>query len=318
MHQRAFLLQQLLEATPDHRLGKGPANRRLPSSVRKQLGLSPATANRVRDTLAEQGHIRVTKGREVIYELTDQGREYLQTLEQPARQQARVGATTIPEAVQKYAQPYLLFQVLTAKRTPLGRTEANRKLRGFPRDDLKLTATTANQVRGKLIAAGLLEVTKAGREETYTVTPAGLAYLAAHEQYPAGEYTFHGDVLNRLLKAASGTTPLQPSRPAAAAYAPRPTDLAQAAYTEFEELLRERYGHTGLVPIHEVRERMASKYGAAAARHEALDEPIKELWRQGRVRLISLTDLQKATDEQLNASIPGVNETLFYLERAHA
>jgi hypothetical protein len=48
-----------------------------------------------------------------------------------------------------------------------------------------------------------------------------------------------------------------------------------------------------------------------------LDEPIRELWRRGRVRMVALADLTRATSEQLNDSIPGVHETLFYLENAH-
>src|SRR3989442_927668 len=55
--QRAFLLGQLLEATPSHRLQQGEANRKIRDKVRRELGLDLATANRIRAELATRGFI---------------------------------------------------------------------------------------------------------------------------------------------------------------------------------------------------------------------------------------------------------------------
>ena len=81
----------------------------------------------------------------------------------------------------------------------------------------------------------------------------------------------------------------------------------------FRELLRERYSHTGLVPIHEVRQMIAARHGEPAARHEALDGQVRQLRRDGRVRMVSIADQGRATSEQLGQSIPGENEIFFYL-----
>ena len=48
-----------------------------------------------------------------------------------------------------------------------------------------------------------------------------------------------------------------------------------------------------------------------------LDERIRDLWRQGRVRLVAISDPQSVPEEQLNESLPEANETIFYLEAAH-
>jgi hypothetical protein len=63
-----------------------------------------------------------------------------------------------------------------------------------------------------------------------------------------------------------------------------------------------------LVPVHELRAKVPAPDKAA------FDDAARSLWREGKVRLVSLADLQKATAAQLDASIPGTNETFFYLE----
>jgi hypothetical protein len=48
-----------------------------------------------------------------------------------------------------------------------------------------------------------------------------------------------------------------------------------------------------------------------------LDEPIRELARRGRVRLVAISDPRDVTPEQLANSIPGREQTFFYLGAAH-
>jgi predicted transcriptional regulator len=302
------LLDQLLQATPDHKLTRGAANKKIGAAAKNHLGLDAATANRVRDELAARGFIRSTKqGQVVTDELTDEGRHYLQTLERPSFPTRQHPAKAINEHVLRFVKPYLLLQLLRADGHCLTLGEANR-FNAVGKEFLTLTPGNARAVRSEMRAEGLIDIEPDGRTERYRLTDAGLVFLATHEQYPAGDVTLRGSELNELLRAA---------RPAAPAYSPRPTNLSEAILAEFEELRRELHGHSGRVPIYQLRERFAAKYGPDAARHDSLDDAILQLWRERRVRLVSLSDLQKATPEQLNASVPGVGETLFYMERPH-
>ena len=313
--QEWCLLDQLLQAVPGHKLPKGQANKKLTKALQRDLGLTTETANRLRESLAEKGYIRITKkGQNVTYELTDAGREYLQTLE-PYPPQPEV--EPVSEEVQRYQTAYLLFQLFRAKDGVLTRGKANKTLGPT---DLELKPAAANQLRRKLAQQGILKIDKGSRSESYRLTPGGEEMLAALRHYPTTRFWLTGRQLNALLDRVSGAAMRQPEAPPTTSAQPQtvqpPADLSRAVYDEFEELRRERHGHTGLVPIHEIRARIAEKYGPQAARHDVLDEPIRELWRQGRVRLVSLADLQKATPEQLNNSVPGVNETLFFMEVA--
>jgi hypothetical protein len=96
-----------------------------------------------------------------------------------------------------------------------------------------------------------------------------------------------------------------------------PQDLTAAILAEFETLLQERHGHQGRVPVYELRRHVADKFGPEAARHDRFDPVVKQLRQQNRIRLVSISDLRDATPEQLNDSIPGMNETFFYVEPAH-
>jgi DNA-binding MarR family transcriptional regulator len=310
--QRWCLLNHLLEAVPEHKLSLGEANKKLTGTLQKDLQLTPQAANRLREQLAQEGHIRITKtGRNVAYELTDAGREYLQTLE-PYPPEDAVAA--VSEEVRRYQTAYLLFQLFRAEDWTLGKGLANRSLGPT---DLELTKSAAKQLRRQLAEQGALTIIPARGSESYRLTPHGEELLATLRHYPTTQFTLKGRQLNAILDRAQPAAPPPPKAAPEPTFAAPPADLSRAVYEEFEELRRERYGHTGLVPIYEIREKVAGKYGAQTARHDALDEPIRDLWRQGRVRLVALADLQKATPEQLNDSVPGVNETLFYMELAH-
>jgi hypothetical protein len=98
-------------------------------------------------------------------------------------------------------------------------------------------------------------------------------------------------------KVAPATPPPGPSGHAA---------LAAAVADKVLELAPQ--SRDGLVPIHEVRRQVP------AADRAAFDDAVRQLWREGKVRLVPLSDLSKATRQQLADGIPGVNETFFYLE----
>ena len=67
---------------------------------------------------------------------------------------------------------------------------------------------------------------------------------------------------------------------------------------------------SGLVPIPVLRDRLAAKLGPAAA-GKVLDRVLLD--KHGE-RLIAISDLRKATKEQLAKAVPGVNETLYYVK----
>lgn len=312
--QQWFLLNQLLEATPDHRLGKGEANRKIGAVVRRELDLTPTNAERLRQELARDHYIKITPGRNVTYELTDAGREYLQTLDPyPSEPETE----PVSDSVRRYQTAHLLLQLYRAPDQTLSRGEANRRLGPV---DLELSPQAANKLRKKLSHDGMVQILKGSRSESYRLTPAGEGFLATLEHYPTASISLNGRQLNALLAMVRAAAPQradESGRTLTPSTVPNSEELARAAYAEFEELRRERHSHTGLVPIHEIRAGIAAKYGPEAARHDVLDEPICELWRQGRVRMVAITDLGRVTPEQLNDSIPGVHETLFYLELAH-
>jgi hypothetical protein len=82
-----------------------------------------------------------------------------------------------------------------------------------------------------------------------------------------------GRTLNALIVAAHEAL-FEKCQPADKRPLPDTTRLAQAVLAEFQDLLRECHCRTGLVPIHEVRQRIAAQFGPSAARHDVLDEVI--------------------------------------------
>jgi hypothetical protein len=85
----------------------------------------------------------------------------------------------------------------------------------------------------------------------------------------------------------------------------------------FEDLRRERFARNGIVPVYELRRLLAARHGAETVSHAALDPLLKQLRRDKRLRMIAIGDLSEATTDQLDDSLPGENETFFYLETAH-
>lgn len=99
----------------------------------------------------------------------------------------------------------------------------------------------------------------------------------------------------------------------AASQAPS-TDLPSAVRTVFGELKREKYGHTGLVPIPEVRRVIAERLGPQAARHDVFDDVIKGLVKAGVLNIVPLNDATGVSVDDRNDAIPGTQETWYYLE----
>lgn len=199
---------------------------------------------------------------------------------------------------------YLLLQAIEHPERGISKGDANRPT-AWGRM-LDLTTSVANRRRKELVDRGLLERMASGRQTFFRLTPAGMDYLRDHLLFPEIKtIRLSGTVLNEVFGQFRRERP---------AVAKTPSDLSNATLEVARELLRESFGHTRLVPIHELRRRMSETYGAEAARHDRLDTALQALQQQGDVRLIALTDLSRATADQLNQSIPGWNETFFYLE----
>jgi DNA-binding PadR family transcriptional regulator len=319
--QHAFLLEQLASTGGSKLVGE--LNGKIPAAAKRELQLNKDTANMVRAELAKQHYLETTKnGQKVSYSLTEAGRAYLAGLERPrlvgrTKQPAPLDEATISDEVREAQKGYLLLQLLDADGQPLSRGDANRFKNG-PYTSLGLKPAIANHRRAKLAEQGYIHIARTARAEEYTLTPDGLDYLASNTRHlQHAIFKVKGKTLNALV-AAARESPFEHDRPGASPTAerpvPSPSELAEVVLAEFQDLWRERHGRSGLVPIHELRQRIAERLGPTAARHDILDEVILGLWRQQHLGLEAISDLGEVSEQQLNDSIQGVHGTLFYLE----
>jgi predicted transcriptional regulator len=202
LFQRAYLLQQVMES-PEQQLAKGKANR-FPRAIARELRLTPTIANELRDDLVGEGHLRtLKKSGSIVYELTDQGKTYLATLEQKTLPEGRkpVREGPVSSEVQLARKTFLLFQLFEAPNQTLEQKEANR-FREPGRKFLALSASAANRVRKELAEQGMIDLKRDGRNATYRLMQAGIEFLGASSSFPEAEFAIHGRVLNDLLEAA--------------------------------------------------------------------------------------------------------------------
>jgi predicted transcriptional regulator len=320
---QAYLLEQLV-SHGDTGESAAALNRKITKTAQRELRLTAKVANDLRASLAERGHLAATKeGRTIRYALTESGRAYLASLERPRLSGRAKPATAIDEAgfsdeIRDAQNAYLLLQLLNADGRTLTKGDANHLIPAKLQTSLSLKPAAANLRRVKLSERGYLRITKNGRSEVYSLTPDGLEYLAAGAQHLAyADFVVKGKTLNALVTAAR-ELPFQGSQGTESATVadaqPDKATLENAVLAEFEELRREHHGRSGLVPIHEVRQRIRERFGSVAGRHEVLDEIILGLWRQKRLGVEGISDLSLATPEQLNDAIPRGSSPLFYLE----
>jgi DNA-binding MarR family transcriptional regulator len=309
----AFVLSRLA-AAPDGRLGLGELNKRLGTKAAAALGLSGGEAARARDALVGSGHLSVERaGRRVAYLLTEAGRARLDELgaATPSVPRGRFNPPSNND-VQDARTAYLLLQLLQADSYTLTAAEANKPT--AQARDLELNAATAAHLRRELAREGLLTVARLGRSERYTLTAAGRRHLGTLTFHPDLRFPLTGRALNALLDAAREAARPAPSGDGGGGRVPTAADVSAAVLEEVAALRREKYAVTGLVPIPEVRAAVRDRLGPAAARHDVFDEAALGLWRAGRARLVPIADRSKATPDQLRDAIPGVGETLFYLD----
>jgi hypothetical protein len=313
----AFLLQ-LLSAAPGRRLTTGELNRKLRTRAAQSRGLTPELAGPLLERCEAQDQVRAERARRTVaYTLTEAGAAHLGPLEVPPLPGR---GTIIPPAsdeIRSYRTAYLLFEVLRAPGQSVAEAEAGSHVNDYARNNLDLNAATARHLWREFGAQGLLARSGEGRIARYSLTRDGQIKLANAAFPKDREFRLKGDALAALLEAAREVGKqftLQP--PAPDDRPPDPADLERAILAAFEELLRERHTVTGMVPIHEVRAEVRRQLGERAARHDTFDPVVIRLRHAGRFRVVPITDQSKASTDQLQASIPGIGETLFYLEAA--
>jgi DNA-binding MarR family transcriptional regulator len=316
------MILDLLASSPGRTRKRGELNAKLKTKAAASLGLTPAAATDVLDRLAADGLVRSGKrGRAVVYEFTDAGAQYLDQVRHhlPARRRVGSRGKIMPpanDAIRGYRADYLLLQVLRAPRHEITEADANDQLDTYAREGLELNAATASQLRRDLVGQGLLVVTGSGRAARYSLALAGRVALG-NANFPAERpFALTGRVLNDLLEVAREVGKQFGSDMSMSGQPPAAPDVPGTILAAFSELLRERHAFTGLVPIAEVRAAVRERLGEAAARHDVFDEAALGLWRAGKVRLTPIFDPAKASPDQLQEAIPGVGETLFYLEAA--
>jgi hypothetical protein len=319
----AFLLG-LLAGAPGRQLTRGELNKKLRTKAAEAVGLSPASAPPLLERCSSAGYLRTEAARRAVsYTLSDAGAAKLDTLRAllpEAKQPSSRGKIIPPASDQVRAQraTYLLLKVLQATGESLPASAAGNHLETYAREALELNAATARHHLQELVAQGLLSASGEGRIARCGLTLAGRVALA-NAEFPAGrEFRLSGQALNALLEAAREVGKQFAAPPGEPAEPPARAELDRAVQAIFDGLLRERHAVTGLVPIHEVRAEVRQRFGDAAARHDLFDDVVVGLWRAKKIRLTPIADHARATPEQLRDAIPGVGETLFYLEAAHA
>ncbi len=81
----------------------------------------------------------------------------------------------------------------------------------------------------------------------------------------------------------------------------RDSVLAHAAAIHKERAAKGN--NNDLVPIHEIRSRVAAEHGPHAARHDVLDHVLREIHQSGGGKLLSISDTRGQTADELNAGI---------------
>lgn len=117
--------------------------------------------------------------------------------------------------------------------------------------------------------------------------------------------------------------PAKPQKPAPPKHEPpkqeppkhqsEPKSRAVESHDVLETIGRIAPTNGDLVPVHEVRRRIAEQLGPEAASHHVLDQIIRNLRSDRKIRLIAISDNRGMTEQQLADSIPGLNETLAYV-----
>ncbi len=323
-HQAAVLA--IFSKLKEGRISAGDLKNKLAAKPKAGHATSPddAEADRALAGLIEQGLLSVSGGGKdghhprpnASYRLTEKGRQHLRPIQPDL------------EPKQLHAQEsFILLQVFRAKERTLTRSGLNDKLKsraavGQLEFDVKEAPATVDYHLAELVEKGYLDEQRPAPSGRFTFNPEkGPKALASAKQHDNVTFTMTGEILNALLDAARQSTPSGPEfdeGPAdnepASVPAPASRALGEPDIVKYIDHLRaDKYAGKGLIPIHEVRRLVAEHHGDEAAGHPAFDPLIKRMRSEDKLELIAINDKRGATQEQLDASIPGMNETIFYI-----
>ncbi len=324
-HQAAVLA--IFSKLKEGRISAGDLKKKLAAKPKAGHATSPydPEADRTLADLIEVGFLATSGGamngphprKNASYRLTEKGRQHLR----PAR--------PIFEETQLEAQEaFILLQVFRAEGHKLTRSELNGKLNTVTAKaqveiNAKEAPGTVDYHLAQLVEKGYIDEQRQRGSVVYTLNPdQGAGALASVKQHDGVSFTLSGKTLNALLAVARQSMPGRseaavshvPELPIEAAPAPASRALGEPDIVKYIDHLRaDKYAGKGLIPIHEVRRLVAEHHGDEAAGHPAFDPLIKRMRSEDKLELIAINDKRGATQEQLDASIPGMNETIFYI-----
>ncbi|WP_422930237.1 hypothetical protein [Singulisphaera sp. PoT] len=322
--QRIAVLR-IFERLNDPRLTAAELKKKLGIGTKK--GTDPAEANQTLASLIEQGFLAISGGAQdaphprpnAAYRLTREGIAHLR----PAR-------PDFSDELLQAQEAFILLQVFRAKEQKLTRSDLNGKLKsraavGQLEFDVKAAPETIDYHLAELVDKQCLTVLKRGVSISFELNPEkGAAALASSKQHEAVSFTLTGETLNALLTTARQSKVLHVAAVSAESgelptvdmdnLETPPKTLSPLEISKFLDQLRTgKYAGKDLIPIHELRQLVGSNLGEALATHAVFDRIVKEMRSDGQLEVIAISDNRDATQEQLDDSIPGMNETLFYI-----
>ena len=329
-------LLRLFERATEGRLSAGDLKKKLAPGSKKApaAGLDEPGADRALAGLIEEGLLVTSGGAKdahhprpkASYRLTDKGRDQL-----------RPTKPEVADSQLKAQEAFILLLVFRAEMSPtqsgktsLTRSELNGKLQTKAATeqlefDVKAAPETVAYHLATLVDKGCLVEEKRGASVGYRLEPEkGPRALASATQHDAVSFTMNGHTLNTLLafarKSDPAATKTEPDESLEIGEAPDIEPAPEAPPVGPREIekyvahLRSGpYAGKDLIPIHEVRRLVAEHHGAEAAGHPAFDPLLMEMRSEDQLELIAISDNRRATSQQLDDSIPGVNETIFYI-----
>jgi len=321
--QQAALLA-IFSKLKDGRISAGDLKKKFAAVSKKDPAPDASEVDAALVGLIEQAFISVSGGGKdghhprpnASYRLTDQGKRHVR----PAR-------PDISDEQLQGQEAFILLQVFRSKEKKLTRSELNAKLKtraavGQLEFDVKEVPETVDYHLAELVEKYHLDEERRGNSVSYALNPEnGTGALASATQHAGVSFTLTGETLNALIAAARASKPGQASdedtvvseEPDAAAPAPSRSLVAEDIDRYIEQLRQDKYAGKDLIPIHEVRRLVAEHHGAEAAGHPTFDPLIKRMRSEDELELIAISDNRDATQQQLDDSIPGMNETIFFV-----
>ncbi len=324
---------KLFAEARDHRLSATSLKTKLAAAAKKsgEASADAEQVDRAIATLIDDGKVALTGGGKVghhprpkgSYRLTGSGKDHV-----------KPGKPDVSKDLLISQEGYLLIQFFRIKEggSSMSRSDLNGKLKTkAAKEKLELDPAdnrdTIEYHLHHLVAAGRLTEERKGVSTIYGLTDEGRRALGSATYYDDIQFTLTGAALNELLAAARG--PSTESRGeiahqedhhgarSPAHHAPAQHSAAiepRQIHDYVAQLKADRFAGRDLIPIHEVRALVARQHGDEAASHPVFDRLLKGMRAEGDLKIIAIADSRETPQEHLDASIPGMNETLFFID----